>query len=193
MYRSVSKSNVAWPPLETITEEKWLRQLQMWPGGLMQLWKRGKIVWVRITSHICHTFIPLSLITGSLQFLRMWLNSFDSILCLMLFQFSPPDGDRHLNLFVRGALNPKIFNISLHVYVLESHNLIVGFFLSLQTCQNASSFLSQTVCSRSSEVSQKKSVLSHWLTMRWRPFPANSFQPSLSWEVVDNTTQLFDP
>lgn len=43
------------------------------------------------------------------------------------------------------------------------------------------------VCSRSWGVSQKTSVLSLWLTMRWRLFPASFFQPSLIWEVQHNT------
>lgn len=41
--------------------------------------------------------------------------------------------------------------------------------------------------SRSWVVSQKTFVLSLWLTMRWRLFPASFFQPSLIWEVQHNT------
>lgn len=43
------------------------------------------------------------------------------------------------------------------------------------------------VCSRSWGVSPKTSVLSLWLTMRWRLFAASFFRPSLIWEVQHNT------
>lgn len=172
------KCDVVWPPSGTVTTEEWRRQSQMWPGGLMPPLRTGRTVWVRLPLRI----FPLISHSLYLQFPSMCLKGPDLIFWLMLFQMFPSRWWQRLKL-------PQLWIFIIHdgSCYINAYSFYNDVPSSLQICPTASSYPSRMVCSRSWGVSRTTSALSRWLTTRWRPFPASSSQPSLSWEVVNDT------